>query len=164
MGRTTLWLHCPSPGKHKATPERALLGLQFLQWGRNIPKWASTSPSVAGCFPGCPLWSHSSRITGELCRVWLLWIRNKQKEGGPRATSAQVLADHISLLTCMRAKITDGDPIWLGSLVIIFAWFGLQDIKATYRSQFLFYALTIIWKRCNGNNPISIAFKTIKCL
>ena len=79
MGRTTLWLHCPSPGKHKATPERARLGLQFLQWGRNIPKWASTSPNVAGCFPGCPLWSHSSRITGELCRVWLLWIRNKQR-------------------------------------------------------------------------------------
>lgn len=154
MGRTTLWLHCPSPRQ-----------AQGHTW--EGPTWPTVSPvgkkytKVSIHFPWCcrmpprmpTMISLVKDHWGTMQGLTPVDQKQTEKEGGARATSAQVLADHISLHTCMRAKITDGDPVWLGSLVIIFAWFELQDIKATHRSQFLFYALTIIWKRYKEITP-----------
>lgn len=58
VGRTTLWLHCPSPRQsHLRGPYWAY----SFSSGEEIYQSEHPLPPKSGCFPGCPLWSHSSQ-------------------------------------------------------------------------------------------------------
>lgn len=60
-------LSLPEPAQHRA--ERAPMGLQFLHWETENPKWTSSPLSIVGHFLGSPLGSYLTGITGGISRA-----------------------------------------------------------------------------------------------